>query len=99
MSRALFKPKNKSQQQDIEAVDRIFFKSLKKRDHLVNSNFELRKEKISALDLKIAMCIKQRAKMTKGGHNYILEDMWNWRPYYKISYSLLPKTIREINSL
>ncbi|MAQ87109.1 MAG: hypothetical protein ACJZ2B_05330 [Candidatus Neomarinimicrobiota bacterium] len=99
MSRALFKPKNESQQQDIEAVDRIFFKSLKKRDHLVNSTFELRKEKISALDLKIAMCIKQRAKMTKGGYNYILEDMWNWRPYYKISSSLLPKTITESNSL
>lgn len=99
MSRALFKPKNKSQQEDIEAVDRIFFKSLKKRNHLINSSFELRKEKISALDLKIAMCIKQRAKMTKGGYNYILEDMWDWKPYYKISSSLLPKTLTKSYSL
>ena len=99
MSRALFKPKNESQQEDIEAVDRIFFKSLKKRDHLINSCFELRKEKISALDLKIAMCIKQRAKMTKGGYNYILEDMWNWKPCYKISSSLLPKTLTKSYSL
>ena len=65
---------NKSQRNLIAAIDNFFFKTLKKRNYLI-CNLNSNRDQIISYDLHISMCIKNRAKVTKGGYNYILEEM------------------------
>ena len=51
------------------------------------------KDKIIILDLRIAMCIKKRARVTLGGYSYLSEEMFGWEPFYDIDRRLLPKTV------
>ena len=81
---------NKSQPNLIAAIDNFFFKTLKKRNYLI-SNLNSNRDQIISYDLHISMCIKNRAKVTKGGYNYILEEMWDWRPIFPLNNQLLPK--------
>ena len=39
------------------------------------------------------MCIKKRARLTKGGYSYLPEEMYDWEPIYEIDKRLLPKTV------
>ena len=84
-------PKYKSQLELLLAVDKMFFKALKKRELLIKDGAKKHSKKIIDLDLHISMCIKKRAKLTKGGYNFILTEMWEWRPHHKINNNLLPK--------
>ena len=81
---------NKSQRNMIAAIDNFFFKTLNKRNYLI-SNLNSNRDQIISYDLHISMCIKNRAKVTKGGYNYILEEMWDWRPVFPLKNQLLPK--------
>ena len=83
-------PKNESQRNMILTIDNLFFRTLKKRDTLID-NLNSNRNQIIRYDLQISMCIKNRAKITKGGFNYILEDMWDWRPIFPLNNQLLPK--------
>ncbi len=51
------------------------------------------KDKIIILDLRIAMCIKKRARVTLGGYSHLPEEMYEWEPFYDIDKRLLPKTV------
>ena len=51
------------------------------------------KDKIIILDLRIAMCIKKRARVTLGGYSYLSEEMYGWEPFYDIDRRFLPKTV------
>ena len=84
-------PKHESQKIVMKTVDSVFYRSIEEREKLIGEDAKLHKEKIMTLDLNISMCIKKRAKLTKGGFNYIPECMWSWRPYYPIDNKLLPK--------
>lgn len=92
-------PKYQSQKIVLKTIDKIFFKMLEKRDLLVLENMSQFRNKIIAYDLKISINIKKRAQVTKGGFNYILEEMWDWRPIFSIDNRLLPKiTINLLKS-
>ena len=80
----------KNQQNMIVVIDNFFFRTLNKRNFLIN-NLSSNRDKIISYDLHISMCIKNRAKITKGGYNYILEEMWDWRPIFPLNKQLLPK--------
>jgi len=80
----------KNQKNMIVAIDNFFFRTLNKRNFLIN-NLNSNRDKIISYDLHISMCIKNRAKITKGGYNYILEEMWDWRPIFPLNNQLLPK--------
>jgi hypothetical protein len=84
-------PKYESQKIVLKTIDKHFFKMLEKRDLLVLDNMSQLRNKIIACDLKIAISIKKRAQVTKGGYNYILEEMWDWRPIFPLNNQLLPK--------
>ena len=90
-------PKYDSQLETLLAIDKLFFKSLKKRDSLIKDDEKGYSENIKTLDLQISMCIKKRGKVTKGGFNYILVEMWDWRPHFPMDSRLLPKIIRNLN--
>ena len=66
-------PKYDSQLETLLAIDKLFFKSLKKRDSLIKDDEKGYSENIKTLDLQISMCIKKSGKGTKVGFNYILE--------------------------
>ena len=51
------------------------------------------RDRIIILDLRIAMCIKKRARVTLGGYSYLPEEMYEWEPFYDIDRRLLPKTV------
>ena len=87
----------KKQTKFIRKYKREFVKSLKKRDSLIKDDEKGYSENIKTLDLQISMCIKKRGKVTKGGFNYILEEMWDWRPHYPMDSRLLPKIMRNLN--
>ena len=76
----------------MNAIDKIFSKTLKLRDSLIKRDSKADRDKIRTLDLKISICIKKRAKVTKGGYNEIPMNMWEWKPYFPIDKKLLPKT-------
>tara|TARA_Y100000385_G_C12674979_1_gene459575 strand:+ start:140 stop:448 length:309 start_codon:yes stop_codon:yes gene_type:complete len=82
--------KHESQRNMIVAIDNFFFRTLNKRNFLI-SNLSSNRDQIIRYDLYISMCIKNRAKITKGGYNYILEEMWDWRPIFPLNNQLLPK--------
>ena len=85
-------PKYLSQIDELNAIDKIFSKTLKLRDSLIKRDSKADRDKIRTLDLKISICIKKRAKVTKGGYNEIPMNMWEWKPYFPIDKKLLPKT-------
>ena len=92
MSKKESVPKYPSQIDEMNAIDKIFSKTLKQRDNIIKRNSKADRDKIRSLDLKISICIKKRAKVTKGGYNDIPTNMWEWEPYFSIDKRLLPKT-------
>ena len=92
MSKNDSEPKYPSQVDELNAIDKIFSKTLKLRDSLIKRDLKTDRDKIRTLDLKISICIKKRAKVTKGGYNNIPMNMWEWKPYFSIDKKLLPKT-------
>ena len=92
MSKRESDPKYPSQLDEMNAIDRIFNKTLEQRNRIIKRNSKLDRDKIRTLDLKISICIKKRAKVTKGGYNDIPMNMWEWEPYFSIDKKLLPKT-------
>ena len=85
-------PKYPSQVDEMNAIDKIFSKTLKQRDNFIKRDSRAYRDKIRMLDLKISICIKKRAKVTKGGYNHIPVSMWDWEPFFLIDEKLLPKT-------
>ena len=85
-------PKYPSQVDELNAIDKIFSETLELRDSLIKRDSKADRETIIALDLKISICIKKRAKVTKGGYNDIPLNMWEWKPFFPIDKKLLPKT-------
>lgn len=93
------RPKYQSQKIILKTIDKNFFQVLEKRDLMVLRNMSHFRNEIIACDLKISIYIKKRAQVTKGGFNYILEEMWDWRPIFSIDNRLLPKiTINLLKS-
>ena len=62
-------PKYKSQTNFFDQIETIFEKALIERDRLIKeqSNNSMM-DRIIILDLRIAMCIKKRARVTLGGY-------------------------------
>ena len=87
-------PKYKSQTKIFDQIETIFEKALIERDRLIKeqSNNSMR-DRIIILDLRIAMCIKKRARVTLGGYSYLPEKMYEGEPFYEIDRRLLPKTV------
>ena len=87
-------PKYKSQTKIFDQIETIFEKALIERDRLIKeqSNNSMM-DRIIILDLRIAMCIKKRARVTLGGYSYLSEEMYGWEPFYDIDRRLLPKTV------
>ena len=90
-----FGPKYKTQLESLNAIDKIFFKRLRLRNYLLEEGKERNKNKIKSIDLHIAECIKKRAKVTKGGFNFIPQEMWSWRPLFSMDDRLLPKILKS----
>ena len=88
------KAKFDSQQKTLETIDKIFLKNLKERDQLVSTRQNSNREEIISIDLLLSELIKNRARLTKGGYNFILKHMWEWTPFFPIKKNLLPKTIK-----
>ena len=88
------RPKYKSQTKIFDQIETIFEKALIERDRLIKeqSNNSMM-DRIIILDLRIAMCIKKRARVTLGGYSYLPEEMYEWEPFYDIDRRLLPKTV------
>ena len=87
-------PKYKSQSLVFDRLKVVFDDAIKERDELLsNQKNNENKDKIVKVDLRIAMCIKKRARFTKGGYSYLPEEMYDWEPVYKIDKRLLPKTV------
>ena len=78
----------------LETIDRLFLAKIRKRALLLNKPALFNKKDMIGLDLQIAELIKNRARLTQGGYNYILESMWEWVPFYPIDKSLMPKTVK-----
>ena len=86
-------PKYRSQTKIFDQIETIFEKALIERDKLIKQQVNnSMKDKIIILDLRIAMCIKKRARVTLGGYSYLSEEMYGWEPFYDIDRRLLPKT-------
>ena len=87
-------PKYKSQNIIFDQVKTVFEKTLIERDELIKEqvNNSMR-NKIIVLDLRIAICIKKRARLTLGGYSYLPEKMYEWQPFYDMDRRLLPKTV------
>ena len=90
-----FGPKYKTQIKSLNAIDKIFFKRLRLRNFLLEEGKERNKKEIKSIDLQISECIKKRARMTKGGFNFIREEMWSWRPLFSMDERLLPKILKR----
>ena len=87
-------PKYKSQAKIFDQIETIFEKALIERDKLIKKQVnKSMKDKIIILDLRIAMCIKKRVRVTLGGYSYLPEEMYEWEPFYDIDRRLLPKTV------
>ena len=90
-----FGTKYKTQIKSLNAIDKIFFKRLRLRNLLLEEGKERNKKEIKSIDLQISECIKKRARMTKGGFNFIPEEMWSWRPLFSMDDRLLPKILKR----
>ena len=87
-------PKYKSQTKVFDQIETIFEKALIERDRLIKEQSKnSMMDRIIILDLRIAMCIKKRARVTLGGYSYLPEEMYGWEPFYEINRRLLPKTV------
>ena len=87
-------PKYKSQVVVFNRVKAVFEKALIERDKLIKQQVnDSMRDKIIILDLRIAMCIKKRARVTLGGYSHLPEEMYEWEPFYDIDKRLLPKTV------
>ena len=87
-------PKYKSQAKVFHQIELVFKKALIERDQLIRKQVrDSMRDKIIILDLRIAMCIKKRARVTLGGYSYLPEKMYEWEPFYEIDRRLLPKTV------
>ena len=87
-------PKYESQSLAFDRLKVVFDGAIKERDELLsNQKNNENKDKIVKLDLRIAMCVKKRARLTKGGYSYLPEKMYDWEPVYEIDKRLLPKTV------
>ena len=87
-------PKYKSQSLVFDRLRVVFDDAIKERDELLsNQKNNENKDKIVKIDLRIAMCIKKLARLTKGGYSYLPEAMYDWEPVYKIDKRLLPRTV------
>ena len=87
-------PKFDYQFDALKLIDKLFYSELKKRNKIIKEKDEDNSHKIKKIDIKIAYYIKRRAKLSKGGYNYIPKEMWEWEPYFDIDKKLLPKIKR-----
>ena len=87
-------PKFNYQFDTLNLIDKLFYAALKKRNKVIEEKNEDNSYKIKKIDIKIAFYIKKRAKLSKGGYNYIPKEMWEWQPYFEIDKKLLPKIKR-----
>ena len=88
------KAKAKYQQEMVEVIDKKFLKNLKIRNSLIKKSSSVNRDEITSLDLLMSELIKNRARLTIGGYNYIHHEMWEWRPYFPMHKNLLPKIVR-----
>ena len=87
-------PKYKSQSLVFDRLKVVFDDAIKEREELLsNQKNNENKNKIVKVDLRIAMCVKKRARLTTGGYSYLPEEMYDWEPVYEIDKRLLPKTV------
>ena len=91
-NRNLRGPKYSSQSEVFERLMIVLSKAIIEREALINGQIgDENKKEIIVIDLRISMCIKNRARLTLGGYSYLPEEMYDWEPYYKIDRRLLPK--------
>ena len=74
------KARSKYQQEMLEVIDKKFLKNLKIRNTLIKKSSSVNRDEITSLDLLMSELIKNRARLTIGGYNYIHHEMWEWRP-------------------
>ena len=87
------RPKFDNQLPILEQIDHLFHSKIKYRKMLLKDKHK-NTEEIKRIDISLAYYIKKRAKVTKGGFNFIPKEMWEWKPIFKIDSSLLPKIIK-----
>ena len=87
------RPKFDSQLPILEQIDHFFHSKIKYRKMLLKNKNKNTNE-IKRIDIALAYYIKKRAKVTKGGFNFIPKEMWEWQPIFEIDSSLLPKIKR-----
>lgn len=87
-------PKFDNQFDELKVIDKLFYEKLKKRNEIIEEKNDVDYHKVRDIDIKIAIYIKKRAKLSKGGYNYIPKEMWEWEPYFDIDKTLLPKIKR-----
>ena len=87
-------PKFNYQSDALKLIDKLFYLELKRRSKIIKEKNKQNYHKIKKIDIKIAYYIKRRAKLSKGGYNYIPKEMWEWEPYFDINKKLLPKIKR-----
>ena len=78
----------------IKLIEKLFYTELKKRNKIIKEKDDDNFQIIKKIDIKIAYYIERRAKLSKGGYNYIPKEMWEWQPYFDIDKKLLPKIKR-----
>ena len=88
------KARSKYQQEMLEVIDKKFLKNLKIRNTLIKKSSSVNRDEITSLDLLMSELIKNRARLTIGGYNYIHHEMWEWRPYFPMHKNLLPKIVK-----
>ena len=86
-------PKFDSQLPILEQIDHFFHSKIKYRKMLLKDKIK-NTDEIKRIDIALAFYIKKRAKVTKGGFNFIPKEMWEWQPIFEIDSSLLPKIKR-----
>ena len=84
------RPKFDSQLPILEQIDHFFHSKIKYRKMLLKDKNK-NTDEIKRIDIALAYYIKKRAKVTKGGFNFIPKEMWEWQPIFEIDSSLLPK--------
>ena len=86
-------PKFVSQLPILEQIDHLFHSKIKYRKMLLK-DITKNTDEIIRTHIALAYYIKKRAKVTKGGFNFIPKEMWEWQPIFEIDSSLLPKIKR-----
>ena len=84
------RPKFDSQLPFLEQIDHFFHSKIKYRKMLLKDKNK-NTDEIKRVDIALAYYIKKRAKVTKGGFNFIPKEMWEWQPIFEIDSRLLPK--------